>query len=160
MKHTFILFPLLCLLLAAASATAHAQAADTGTQQAANAEKLACFTGDYVGNMLIGSDFTQEQVRVTLSANGDVTLHKVKFAKLMPFKVTAVIPQLPITAGTDKAGREVLSVSCDSVIPRVGKTEFPSRMARQVSGTSDGKTMSFSALFGGKPLTFTGSKID
>ena len=116
------------------------------------------FTGDYIGDMLVGTDFKQENVRVTLSANGDVTLHKVKFAKLMPFKVTTVIPGLPITAGKDESGKDILTVTCDSVIPRVGNTDFPSKMATQVRGTSDGKTLSFSALFGGKPLTFTGSR--
>ncbi|MBQ4508406.1 MAG: hypothetical protein II970_05880 [Paludibacteraceae bacterium] len=166
MHSSSFLFPLLMLAMLTApvsgqkpqAAQAQKPQMTQAQPQALSPETLALFTGDYVGNMLIGSDFTQKQVRVTLSANGDVTLHKVRFARMMPVKVTAVIPNLPITAATGSSGRQVLKVSCDSVIPRVGNTEFPSRMATEVSGTSDGRTMAFSALFGGKPLTFTGTR--
>ena len=113
---------------------------------------LCTSAADYKGQMIVGEGkYRMDEVRVSLSSEGTLTLYDVKFSRFMPVRVDVVIPDVRLTSAS--AGVEL---GGDGMIPTVNGKPHPSRIATQMKGLATKQTLRFNVLFGGKHLSFSG----
>jgi hypothetical protein len=102
---------------------------------------------EYVGTMQMAGGFTLKEVHVTLDAQGNLTMHNVKFALLMPVRVDVLIP---------KVKRKNDRLTCEIATPYVDDKPQPKRVVTNLHGTITPQILSFSCQFGGKQMHYQG----
>lgn len=106
----------------------------------------------YIGTMTVDG-YTRENVKVTLKKTEKeglvLTMYKVKFARMMPVKIDFDIPQLKL---------EGSRLTADGVVPVSKGKRYEKYTIHRLSGTVDGKEISFNCLMGDKPFSFKGKR--
>ena len=102
---------------------------------------------DYVGTMQMASGFSLDDVRVSLDEQGNMTLYRVKFARMMPVRVDVLIPHVK---------RHNEHISGEDIIPSVSGKPHPDRIVTHLQGTADKQSLDFRCLFGGKEMHYKG----
>ena len=102
---------------------------------------------EYIGTMQMGSGYTLNDVRVSIDEQGNMTLYRVKFARMMPIRVDVLIPHV-------KCDNE--RISGEDIIPSVNGKQHPDRIVTHLHGTADKQTLDFRCLFGGKEMHYKG----
>lgn len=80
-----------------------------------------------------------------------VTLHHVKFSRMMPVRLTIQVPQVkvtPIAGGFQLSG--------DNIVPLKGGSPYPQRMVRRLQGTVKGSKLSLHLTIGTAPIHYEG----
>ena len=109
---------------------------------------------EYIGTMELESGFTMEKVRVSLDETGNITMYRVKFARIMPVKVDVLIPKVQII------GKEhPKSLKGDNIIPLVHNDPYPKRKISKLKGKVSAQSLSFECEMGGKKLHYKGQKL-
>lgn len=108
---------------------------------------LPLMAAEYVGTMQMAGGFTLKEVHVTLDAQGNLTMHNVKFALLMPVRVDVLIP---------KVKRKNDRLTCEIATPYVDDKPQPKRVVTNLLGTITPQGLSFSCQFGGKQMHYQG----
>ena len=108
---------------------------------------IGMMAAEYVGTMQMAGGFTMKEVRVSLDEQGNITMHDVKFARLMPVRVDVRIPGVKRQQG---------QLSGDKITPYVGSKPQPKRIVTHLRGTASKQTLSFRCEFGGKEMQFQG----
>ena len=100
----------------------------------------------YVGTMTIGN-YTQHQVKVDLATAADgtatLTLHGVKFARMMPVKLDVTIAPVASKDGTLRA---------DGVVPTAKGKRYEKYTVRRLQGSAGKKQLQFRCQMGKKEL--------
>ena len=106
----------------------------------------------YVGTMTVDG-YSREKVKVTLKKTDKdgvvLTMYKVKFARLMPVKIDFDIPQMQLENGR---------LTADGVVPVSKGKRYEKYTIYRLSGTADGKQISFTCKMGNKPFSFKGQR--
>lgn len=106
----------------------------------------------YIGTMTVDG-YTRENVKVILKKTEKeglvLTMYKVKFARMMPVKIDFDIPQLKL---------EGSRLTADGVVPVSKGKRYEKYTIHRLSGTVDGKEISFNCLMGDKPFSFKGKR--
>ena len=97
--------------------------------------------------MQMASGYTLDDVRVSLDEQGNMTLYRVKFARMMPVRVDVLIPHV-------KCHNE--HISGEDIIPSVSGKPHPDRIVTHLQGTTDKQSLDFRCLFGGKEMRYKG----
>lgn len=108
---------------------------------------LPMMASEYVGTMEMAGGFKLKEVHVTLDMQGNLTLHNVKFALMMPVRVDVRIP---------KVKRKIDRLTCEIATPYVDDKPQPKRVVTNLHGTITPQVLSFSCSFGGKQMHFHG----
>ena len=103
---------------------------------------------EYVGTMEMAGGFKLKEVRVTFDMQGNLTLHNVKFALMMPVRVDVRIP---------KVQRKIDRLTGHIIVPYVDDKPQPKRVVTNLHGTITPQVLSFSCSFGGKQMHFHGN---
>lgn len=103
---------------------------------------------EYVGSLQMASGYTLEDVRVSMDEQGNMTLYRVKFARMMPVRVNVVIPQINCNGE---------HITGDSIIPLVSDKPKPERIITNLQGTADKQSIDFTCLIGGKEMHYKGT---
>lgn len=103
---------------------------------------------EYVGSLQMASGYTLEDVRVSMDEQGNMTLYRVKFARMMPVRVNVVIPQINCNGE---------HITGDSIIPLVSDKPKPERIITNMQGTADKQSIDFTCLIGGKEMHYKGT---
>ena len=114
---------------------------------------LSLSATEYVGTLRMASGYTLSDVRVSLDEQGNLTLYRVKFSRMMPVRVDVVLPNL--TLREDSTTTVILG---DNIIPTMNGKPKPERIATQLQGHADGSSIEFHCLLGGKGMQFQGKK--
>ena len=114
---------------------------------------LSVSAAEYVGTMQMASGYTLSDVRVRLDEQGNLTLFRVKFARMMPVRVDVVLPSLTL-----RQDGSAIVFSGDSIIPMLNDRPKPDRLATQLQGKADSSSIAFHCLLGGKAMQFKGKK--
>ena len=102
---------------------------------------------EYVGTMSLASGYTLDDVRVSLDEQGNMTLYRVKFARMMPIRVDVLIPHVK---------RDSERISGEDIIPSVNGKQHPDRIVTHLQGTADKQILDFRCLMGGKEMHYKG----
>jgi len=108
---------------------------------------LSLSATEYVGTLQLASGFRLDDVRVNLDEQGNLTLYRVKFARLMPIRVDVLIPQVT---------RENERLSGEDIIPSVDGKPYPERIVTGLHGTADPQSLDFHCLIGEKEMHYSG----
>lgn len=108
---------------------------------------LPMMAAEYIGTMQMAGGFTLKEVHVTLDAQGNLTMHNVKFALLMPVRVDVLIP---------KVKRKNDRLTCEIATPYVDDKPQHKRVVTNLHGTITPQVLSFSCQFGGKQMHYQG----
>jgi len=114
---------------------------------------LSLSATEYVGTLRMASGYTLSDVRVSLDEQGNLTLYRVKFSRMMPVRVDVVLPN--VTLREDSTTTVILG---DNIIPTMNGKPKPERIATQLQGNVDGSSVVFHCLLGGKGMQFQGKK--
>ena len=106
---------------------------------------------EYVGNIRMASGYTQENVRVCLDEQGNLTLYRVKFARMMPVRLDIVFPHVECYRECN-----LMIIQGDSIIPTIHNEPRPDRIVTKLQGKADGQSLRFRCLIGGKEMTYEG----
>ena len=104
----------------------------------------------YKGTLRMASGFTLTDVTVSLDANGDLTLYRVKFARMMPVRVDVLIPQVTLRGD---------SLYADGIVPTMKGKPKQDKIVTQLTGTADARTITFRCFLGGKEMFYSGHNI-
>jgi len=115
---------------------------------------LSLSATEYVGTLQMASGYTQNDVRVSLDGQGNLTLYRVKFARMMPVRVDVVLPNVTL-----RQDSTTTVLSGEGIIPTVNSKPKPERIATQLQGEADDRSMEFHCLLGGKGMKFKGKKM-
>ena len=74
---------------------------------------------EYIGSMQMASGYTLDDVRVSIDEQGNMTLYRVKFARMMPVRVDVIIPQINCDNG---------HINGESIIPLMNNKQKPDRI--------------------------------
>ena len=113
---------------------------------------LSAGAADFVGTMRLSSGYTLSDVRVTLDEQGNITLHRVKFARMMPVRVDVLIPEVKCQQVNGQT-----TLSGDSIVPMVGSKPHPDRLVTNLQGQADARTIIFRCTMGGRELEYEGT---
>ena len=102
---------------------------------------------EYIGLMQMASSYTLEDVRVSIDEQGNMTLYRVKFARMMPVRVDVTIPQINCDGE---------HITGDSIIPLISDKPKPERIVTNLHGTADNQSLDFLCLIGGKEMHYNG----
>lgn len=111
---------------------------------------ISVSAAEYVGSMRMASGYTLEDVRVSIDEQGNLTLYRVKFARMMPVRLDVTIPQLSCDNG---------HLTGDSIIPLISDKPKPDRLITNLHGTADKQSIDFTCLIGGKEMHYTGKNL-
>jgi hypothetical protein len=111
------------------------------------------WSGEYKGRMTVGTRFTQEDVRVTVDAKGNMTLWRVRFARLMPVKIDVTVPGVHVTETPSEA-----TLKGQNIVPQTDGKAYPSRTVTDLHGTIRKRQLQVMMQFGDKSLQFSGEK--
>lgn len=103
---------------------------------------------EYIGSMQMASGYTLDDVRVSIDEQGNMTLYRVKFARMMPVRVDVVIPQINCDNG---------HINGESIIPLMNNKQKPERIITNLHGTADKQSIDFTCLIGGKEMHYNGT---
>ena len=106
---------------------------------------------EYVGTLQMASGYTLSDVRVSLDEQGNLTLYRVKFSRMMPVRVDVVLPN--VTLRQDSTTTVIFG---DNIIPTMDGKPKPERIATQLQGNADDSSITFRCLLGGKGIQFQG----
>ena len=105
---------------------------------------------EYVGTMQMENGYTLDDVRVSIDEKGNLTMYRVKFARLMPLRVDVVIPNVKLS---DE------NINGDNIVPTVNNKPYPDKIVTKLKGTVSLNSISFNCLFGGKWMQYNGKKM-
>lgn len=103
---------------------------------------------EYIGSMQMASGYTLDDVRVSIDEQGNMTLYRVKFARMMPVRVDVIIPQINCDNG---------QLNGESIIPLMNNKQKPDRIITNLHGTADKQSIDFNCLIGGKEMHYSGT---
>ena len=111
---------------------------------------LTVSAAEYVGSMRMASGYTLEDVRVSIDEQGNLTLYRVKFARMMPVRLDVTIPQLSC---------DNEHITGDSIIPLISDKPKPDRIITNLHGTADKQSLDCTCLIGGNEMHYTGKNL-
>ena len=118
------------------------------------ASLLICLSAgamEYVGTMRLSGGYTLDNVRVTLDEKGNLTLYRVKFARMMPVRVDVLIPSVE-----RKQENNRITISGDSIVPMVHNKPHQNRLITDLQGCSTQQSLVFRCMVGSKLLEYEG----
>ena len=110
---------------------------------------LSLCATEYVGSLQMANGYSLDNVRVNIDKQGNLTLYRVKFARMMPVRVDVLIPHLT---------RSNHHVKGDNIIPLVNGKQYPKRIVTNLHGSVDDKSLHVRCLLGGKEMQYKGTR--
>lgn len=105
------------------------------------------YNGETVDNENIKVKFTQLEDGVTAT----IKIYRIRFVPKMPVRVDVTIPNISMDTNND-----VITFSCDKVIPLALGGEYPKYTVTNLNGEVVGSTLKFDLNFGEYPTSFVG----